>query len=107
MSPASAENEIIQTLREAIEKLQVIIFNYSGSDRIVQPYVFGLSSEGNPLLRGYQLQGESRSGKGPGWRVFQVRKMISVDLYGEWFEPDFSTYDPFKTWIYEVDTQIV
>lgn len=106
MSPTSIENEIIQILRQAIETQQAITFIYSDSFRVVEPYVLGLSSEGNPLLRGFQTEGVSLSGKGAGWRVFQIRKMFDVDPYEEWFEPDFSEYDPSIPWIWEVDTQI-
>lgn len=67
----------------------------------MDPYVFGLSSEGNPLLRGYQLAGESQSGKGPGWRVFQVDKIGGIRLEGIFFSPFWAEYDPLKTWIYE------
>jgi hypothetical protein len=98
--------DTIQLIRKAIEENQAIRFTYDDFDRVVNPYVLGLSSEGNPLMRGYQTEGVSVSGKGPGWRVYQVRKMVAVELYGEWFEPDRTEYDPYKTWIFEVDTQI-
>lgn len=107
MSPDGAQDEIIQTIREAIDTLQAIRFWYNDSERIVEPYVFGVSSEGNPLMRGFQTDGVSLSGKGPGWRVFQVLKMFDVILIGEYFTPNFSEYDPYTPWIYEVDSQIV
>lgn len=106
MPPTSAEDEIIQIIRQAIEETRTLVFIYDGSERVVDPYVFGLSSQGNPLMRGYQTDGVSVSGKGPGWRVFQVGKMLEVDFYGEWFEPAAPNYDPYVPWIWRVDTQI-
>jgi hypothetical protein len=67
---------------------------------LVDPYVFGVSSTGNPLLRGYQLRGESQSGKGPGWRVYQCEKIHGIRLEGIFFSPFWAEYDPSNTWIY-------
>ena len=53
----------IQTIIDAMDWPQLIIFRYGDSDRVVAPFVVGVSSEGNPLIRGYQLEGVSRSGK--------------------------------------------
>lgn len=107
MPRESASDEVVEILRNAIDQFKLLRFFYSGSERIVAPYVFGLSSEGNPLLRGIQLEGQSLSGKGAGWRVFQVLKMDDLDFYGEYFEPVYEGYDPHVPWIKEVDTQII
>ena len=92
----------IQKILDAMESLMVIFFNYDGSDRVVAPFVMGASSTNNPLLRGYQLEGVSRSGKGPGWRVFQVWKMENLENYNEYFEPDDFDFQEFYPWIYRV-----
>lgn len=106
MSERSEINEKIQLLREAIETRQAISFWYSGYLRVVEPYVLGLSSQGNPLLRGFQTEGYSLSGKGPGWRVYQVVKMEGLELYGEYFHEERHDYDPDNPWIFQVDTYI-
>jgi len=75
---------------------------YDGSDRVVCPFVVGVSMEGNPLMRGYQLEGKSVSGKGEGWRVFQIRKMEMIENYQDFFYPEDFDFNQFYPWIYKV-----
>ena len=86
----------------ALERQELLSFEYKGRDRLVAPFVFGVSSEGNALMRGYQIEGSSRSGKGAGWRVFQVREMSLVGLYGESFIPEEFDFNPQFPWVYKV-----
>jgi hypothetical protein len=81
---------------------QLIIFRYGDSDRVVAPFVVGVSSEGSPLMRGYQLEGKSRSGKGAGWRVFQIRKMENVENHQDFFNKDDFDFNEIYPWIYRV-----
>ena len=92
----------IQTIIDAMEWPQLIVFGYDGFERVVAPFVVGVSSEGNPLLRGYQIEGESRSGKGAGWRVFQVNKMVNVENHQDFFNRDDFDFDDFYPWTHKV-----
>jgi hypothetical protein len=92
----------ILTILEAMDWTQLLIFKYGDSDRIVAPYVVGISSEGNPLMRGFQLEGISRSGKVGGWRVFQVKKIENLDNNQEYFDADDFDFDRFYPWIFGV-----
>ena len=94
--------ENIEVILEAMDWPQLVIFNYDGSDRVVAPFVVGVSSEGNPLMRGFQIEGVSRSGKGPGWRVFQILKMVNLENHQDFFEADEFDFDRFYPWIYKV-----
>ena len=92
----------METILEAMDWPQLIVFKYGDSDRVAAPFVIGISSEGNPLMRAYQLEGISRSGKGEGWRVFQIIKMEQVENHQDFFDTkdfDFQRYYP---WIYKV-----
>jgi len=91
----------IRTILEAMDWPQLIFFHYGESDRVVAPFVVGVSSEGNPLMRGYQLEGKSRSGKGVGWRVFQIRKMENLENHQDFFDPDDFDFDQSYPWIYK------
>lgn len=91
----------IQTILDAMDWPQLIVFKYGDSDRVVAPFVVGVSSEGNPLMRGYQLEGNSRSGKGAGWRVFQIRKMENVENHQEYFNKEDFDFDEHYPWIYK------
>lgn len=92
----------LEIILEAMEWPQLIIFHYGESDRVAAPFVIGVSSEGNPLMRGYQLEGTSRSGKGEGWRVFQVEKMVNVENHQDFFDKDDFDFQEFYPWIYKV-----
>lgn len=92
----------LETILDAMDWPQLIIFNYDGSDRVVAPFVVGLSSVGNPLMRGYQVEGGSRSGKGAGWRVFQIRKMEEVDNHQDFFNKDDFKFDEVYPWTFKV-----
>jgi len=92
----------IQTIFDAMDWPQLIVFKYGDSDRVVAPFVIGVSSEGNPLMRGYQLEGVSRSGKGAGWRMFQIKKMERVENHQDFFKAEDFDFDRNYPWTYEV-----
>jgi len=92
----------VQTILDAMEWPQLVVFLYGASDRVVAPFVVGVSSEGNPLMRGYQLEGVSRSGKGKGWRVFQIRKMENLENFQDFFDADDFDFVRSYPWIYKV-----
>jgi hypothetical protein len=92
----------IMVLIEAIEWNQFVKFKYGNSDRIVAPFVVGVSKEGNPLLRGFQMVGNSRSGKGPGWRVFQIEVIEKLENHQTYFEKEDFDFDNYFPWIYRV-----
>lgn len=92
----------IETLLEAMDWPQLIVFRYGESERVVAPFVVGVSSEGNALMRGYQVEGVSRSGKGEGWRVFQIGKMEDVENYQDFFEPGDFVFNEVYPWTYRV-----
>ena len=92
----------IQEILDAMEWPQLIIFKYGESDRVVAPFVVGVSSEGNPLMRGYQLEGVSKGDKGIGWRVFQIVKMGEVENHWDFFYPEDFDFDRFYPWTYKV-----
>lgn len=92
----------ILTILEAMDWPQLIIFKYGESDRVVAPFVVGVSSQGNPLLRGFQLEGVSRSGKGEGWRVFQLKKMENVENHQDYFDAEDFDFDEYYPWTYKV-----
>jgi hypothetical protein len=92
----------IQTIIDAMDWPQLIVFKYGDSDRVVAPFVVGVSSEGNPLMRGYQIEGVSRSGKKEGWRMFQIKKMERVENHQEFFNAEDFDFDRNYPWTYEV-----
>jgi hypothetical protein len=91
----------LEIIWDALEWQEFLIFEYSGKERLVAPFVLGISSEGNPLVRGFQVEGESLGGEGYGWRVFQLRKMSMVDLSWEYFDIEDFEFNNFYPWTYK------
>ncbi|MFH0813270.1 MAG: hypothetical protein V2A69_10610 [Pseudomonadota bacterium] len=92
----------VDLILDAMDWPQLLVFRYGDSDRVAAPFVVGISKEGNPLMRGYQLEGLSRSGKGEGWRVFQVLEMLELANHQDFFNPEDFDFDPAYPWIYKV-----
>lgn len=64
----------------AIRNKDIISFNYDGGIRIVEPYCYGVSTAGNLVLRCFQIDGYSLSGKPMGWKLFKIGEMSSISL---------------------------
>lgn len=92
----------VQTILDAMLWPQLVVFQYGSSDRVVAPFAVGVSREGNPLMRGYQLEGVSRSGKGKGWRVFQIDKMGNLENFQDFFNAENFGFVRCYPWIYKV-----
>lgn len=69
---------------QAISEMKLIEFDYDGGPRIVEPHCVGITTAGNPGLRGYQVGGYSSSGK-MGWKMFDMSKAGSVTLLDDSF----------------------
>lgn len=78
----------------AIHDRAVVEFNYDGGLRIVEPHAHGNSTAGHEVVRGYQTEGYSRSGKPEGWRLFDVPKIEGLRQTGDRFLQDRPSYSP-------------
>jgi len=92
----------LELILSAMERSELVAFEYDQSERIAVPVILGVSSEGNPLMRGFQTEGESKSGRGPGWRVYQVSKMGPVGWGFDYFKPEDFEFDRNYPWLYKV-----
>jgi len=63
--------------------------------RLVEPHVFGRSSSGHLLLRGYQLKGASASGEHEHWKLFRVDKITSISITEQTFDGPRPGYNPY------------
>ncbi len=68
----------------AIEGRWLVAFTYHGSPRVVEPHVYGRTNGVDQLL-GYQTGGQSRSGRIPEWRRFDVRQMSGLEVLDQQF----------------------
>ena len=68
----------------AINSKQLIRFSYDGLERIIEPHDYGIH-KGLEKLLAYQLGGQSRSGKIPEWRWFNISGITGGELLQQYF----------------------
>lgn len=83
-----------EELIKSIENQTVVIFNYDGGSRTVEPHCYGLTLAGNEGLRAYQIAGYSSSGK-MGWKMYDLSKASNIVFTDETFvqRPDYKRGD--------------
>jgi hypothetical protein len=92
-----------QTIINAINNMEILSFTYKGNHRIVEPHAYGMGSDGDDLLRAYQVGGYSSSGRLPKWRLFEVNEIDNLSLTGEKFDgvrPNYNRNDKVMDRIY-------
>jgi hypothetical protein len=78
---------------QAIERRCLLMFDYDGYPRIVEPYCHGTTSSGAEAVRAVQVGGSSRS-RGMGFgKLWIISKMKNVRI-GAPFSPDDPNYNP-------------
>ena len=90
-----------ETIIDAIKNKKVLVIYYDGDEpggrglRLIEPVCFGYSKKNNPVLRAWDSEGASHRGflgtkPLPGWRLFNVNKIDSIQPTGD----NFSTMRP-------------
>ena len=65
-------------LCKAILEKKVIRFYYDGGYRLAEPHCYGISKDGNELLRAYQTCGYSESNNPVGWKLFRLDELSNL-----------------------------
>jgi len=65
---------------EAISTRRLLVLDYHGKTRTVEPHTFGLDRWGRALLCAYQVECESPSKSPAGWRFFFIEQMSNARL---------------------------
>ncbi len=92
-----------QTIINAINNMEILSFTYKDNYRVVEPHAYGMGSDGDGLLRAYQVGGYTSSGKLPEWRLFEVNKIYNLSPTGEKFNgarPNYHRNDQVMDHIY-------
>lgn len=98
------ENIILESVRpdeviEAIDKKRRVNIEYDGDDeeskgrRTIDPYAYGLSKNNNPVIRAYQVFGDTSS-EVPKWKLFRLDRIIKWEPTGYVFKKPVSDIDP-------------
>jgi predicted DNA-binding transcriptional regulator YafY len=94
----------MESIVDAIKKRKKVIIYYDGDEpggrglREIEPVAFGYSNAGNPVVRAWDMEGSSHTGylgkqPLPGWRLFRLDKIMSLQPTGETFDtprPDYN-----------------
>jgi hypothetical protein len=78
----------------AIREHRVIEFYYDGGLRTAEPHCYGVSRQGNELLRAYQTAGYSESGQVVGWKLLRMDQLSQLVLAAERFADPRPQYNP-------------
>jgi predicted DNA-binding transcriptional regulator YafY len=81
---------------EAIRERRLLVVDYAGARRVVQPHVYGDDHAGDRLLSAYQVSGGSASGEERGWKSFRMDRLTDVVVAAETFDrarPEFQHDD--------------
>lgn len=80
MSLEDHQAETVQTMQSAMIKGKAIQFEYDGLPRVVEAHAIGYSRTGRLCFRGFQIDGESKTGLVPEWRLFLLDKMVITTI---------------------------
>lgn len=81
---------------KAIDEMRLLVVDYGGAKRLVQPHVYGDDAHGDRLLSAYQVGGGSASGESRGWKSFRMDRVDAIDIMDERFHaprPEFQRND--------------
>lgn len=70
----------------AINEKRLLEISYGPGGRIIEPHAHGLSSDGNELLRAFQVSGASASGEHVDWKLFRVDRISLLRILDETFD---------------------
>lgn len=68
---------------EALAAKNRLEIRYDGFIRVVEVHAVGTTSEGNPVMRAWQVRGGSKSGNTTGWKLLSLEKTWSYCILDE------------------------
>jgi hypothetical protein len=72
---------------EAVTSRRRLIVYYHGYSRVVDVYIVGDTTAGNPAMRVYQVRGGSVSGERAGWKLLRLDQVESVAILDDVASP--------------------
>ena len=69
-----------QSLMAAIQQKTVVVLNYHGYTRTVEPHCIGQGADGSEKLRCWQTAGGSKSGERQGWKLLNVNEVHGASM---------------------------
>lgn len=95
----------INLAREAIQSTKCLTIQYGGHDRVVEVHAVGITKDGNPIVKAWQVSGKS-NGNGPSpWKHFRLDRASHISLSDQDSEAPRDSYVPDRS-IFVILTQI-
>ena len=82
---------------QAIAERRLLMFQYGGVMRVVEPHLYGVTTAGHEALSAWMRPGWSRVDPGGEWRMFRLDAVTDLQALPEQFSgprPDFNPRDP-------------
>ena len=79
---------------DAIRARKLMMYEYGGLIRVVEPHLLGESDAGDALLSGWLRPGFSRSNPDGGWRTWRVDRINSAQILDHQFDGPRPGYNP-------------
>jgi hypothetical protein len=79
---------------DAIRARKLMMYEYGGLIRVVEPHLLGESGTGDALLSGWLRPGYSRSDPNGGWRTWRVDRIGSAQILDQQFAGPRPGYNP-------------
>jgi hypothetical protein len=70
---------------EAIKNKQIITFEYNYGIRTVEPFLLGISTQENKVLRAFQLKNSNKLQEKSVWRMFDLSGIKRIQLTTDHF----------------------
>lgn len=95
----SAEDiaRFLEEIQKGIAARVCLEIRYGPGWRLVEPHVLGRASNGDLVLRAFQVSGASASGAAAGWKLLRLDRMTALrpgDGHFEGPRPDYNPVDP-------------
>jgi hypothetical protein len=97
-SPSAEEiAALVDDIQKGIAARSCLEIHYGPGWRLVEPHVLGRASNGDVVLRAFQVSGASASGAAAGWKLLRLDRMTALrpsDGHFEGPRPDYNPVDP-------------
>lgn len=71
---------IHHVIEQAMSLGLVLVIEYNGGQRTVEPHALGVSRAGQPCFRAWQVSGDSLSGEKSGWKMFLLSELYGIKM---------------------------
>ena len=105
-SVTTSINDAVSRVKRALAERRVLVFNYNGFERRVEPHALGLVADGKRALLGFQTEGGSGSEPPPGWRTFLLSDLRDLTVTRATFARPRSDYRSAHTGLKTVEAEV-